>query len=176
MSQYIGHATSACRKAGSLSTNKSQFVDTLSMNKAYLSKLMKSITLTQNVLLSYDHKWTGLSTVINLSQTSDRCLCQIVTGDRCLCQIVRGDRCLCMIVTGNRCLRARQVTGVFVISRQVTGVCVRSRQVTGFSVWSRQVTGVSVRSRQVTGVLVRSRQVTDIILSVCVQTCDKVLS
>ena len=29
------HATSAGRKAGSVSTNKSQFVDTLSMNKAY---------------------------------------------------------------------------------------------------------------------------------------------
>ena len=30
------HATSASQKAGSVSTNKSQFVDTLSMNKAYL--------------------------------------------------------------------------------------------------------------------------------------------
>ena len=36
MSQYIGHVTSAGRKAGSLSTNKSQFVDTLITNKAYL--------------------------------------------------------------------------------------------------------------------------------------------
>ena len=30
------HATSACQKAGSVSTNKSQIKDTLSTNKAYL--------------------------------------------------------------------------------------------------------------------------------------------
>ena len=35
MSQYICHATSAGRRAGGVSTNKSQFVDTLSTNKAY---------------------------------------------------------------------------------------------------------------------------------------------
>ena len=38
MSQYMCHATSAGRKAGSVSTNNSQFVDTLSTNKAYLIK------------------------------------------------------------------------------------------------------------------------------------------
>ena len=36
------HATSAGRKAGSVSTNKSQFVDTLFTNKAYLSGLGRS--------------------------------------------------------------------------------------------------------------------------------------
>ena len=34
------HATSAGRKAGSVSTNKSQFVDTLSTNKAYILTLV----------------------------------------------------------------------------------------------------------------------------------------
>ena len=34
MSQYICHATSACRKAGRLFTNKSQFIDRLSTNTA----------------------------------------------------------------------------------------------------------------------------------------------
>ena len=36
MSKYTCHATSAGQKAGRLSTNQSQFVDTLSTNKAYL--------------------------------------------------------------------------------------------------------------------------------------------
>ena len=36
MFQYICHATSAGRKAGSVSTNQSQLVDRLSTNNAYL--------------------------------------------------------------------------------------------------------------------------------------------
>ena len=39
------HATSAGRKAGSVSTNRSQFVDTLSTNKAYLNKITLRVLL-----------------------------------------------------------------------------------------------------------------------------------
>ena len=43
------HATSAGRKARSVSTNKSQFVDTLSTNKAYHEKMNDIETVKSQV-------------------------------------------------------------------------------------------------------------------------------
>ena len=61
------HATSAGRKAGSVSTNKSQFVDTLSMNKAHQLKtvpLMSNrpeiqIIFATNSINFYQAEWEG---------------------------------------------------------------------------------------------------------------------
>ena len=51
------HATSAGRKVGSVSTNKSQFVDTLSTNKAYHTSLVQVIFFSSMVW----SKTTGIS-------------------------------------------------------------------------------------------------------------------
>ena len=48
------HATSAGRKAGSVFTNKSQFVDTLSTNKAYLTLMTKLEFLGSNNGVIFD--------------------------------------------------------------------------------------------------------------------------
>ena len=61
MSQCICQATSASRKAGSVSMNKSQFVDRLSTNMAYLC-IFTAITLVTNteIFLSF-RKWIDIS-------------------------------------------------------------------------------------------------------------------